>query len=110
MTGSLICRGIALPDLPATHGQNKATRHKLPEQKRNSNAMGYNYRWQKFRESFLRKNPLCVACRKAGIVKEATEVDHIVPHRGDMKLFWDTKNNVQGLCKNHHSAKTARGE
>ena len=108
--GSLTWRGSALPNLPTVHGRNNANKHKLPEQKRNSNAMGYNYRWQKFRESFLRKNSLCAECRKDGIVKEATEVDHIIPHRGDMKLFWDTKNNVQGLCKSHHSTKTARGE
>ena len=98
-----------MPDLPKSHGGNNATRHKLPEQKRNSNAMGYNYRWQKFRESFLRKNPLCVECRKNGKVVVATDVDHIVPHRGDMKLFW-LPGNVQGLCRSHHSEKTARGE
>ncbi|ETR05275.1 HNH endonuclease domain protein [Acinetobacter baumannii UH6907] len=28
-------------------------------------------------------------------------VDHIVPHRGDDKLFWDTKNH-QALCKLCH--------
>jgi len=34
-------------------------------------------------------------------------VDHIVPHRGDRALFWDTS-NWQPLCKPHHDAKTAR--
>jgi 5-methylcytosine-specific restriction protein A len=98
-----------LPDLPKSHGNNNATRHKLPEQKRNSNAMGYTYRWQKFRESFLKKNPLCVECKKNGIVTVATDVDHIIPHRGDMKIFWQPGNH-QALCRSHHSAKTARGE
>lgn len=37
---------------------------------------------------------------------DATEVDHIKPHRGDMVLFWD-ESNWQGLCRSHHSRKTA---
>lgn len=34
-------------------------------------------------------------------------VDHIIPHRGDKKLFWDER-NWQGLCKKHHDRKTAK--
>ena len=37
----------------------------------------------------------------------AKEVDHIIPHRGDMQLFWDVA-NWQGLCKSCHSKKTAQ--
>jgi 5-methylcytosine-specific restriction protein A len=37
----------------------------------------------------------------------ATVVDHIVPHRGNQKLFWDRK-NWQSLCKTHHDRKTAQ--
>jgi 5-methylcytosine-specific restriction protein A len=54
-------------------------------------------------------SPLCVLCRRAGDVVEATEVDHIVPHRGDPTLFWSLT-NVQPLCKRHHDEKSARGE
>lgn len=34
-----------------------------------------------------------------------TVVDHIVPHRGDQKLFWD-RSNWQPLCEHHHNVKT----
>lgn len=34
-------------------------------------------------------------------------VDHIIPHRGDMKLFWD-EDNWQSLCKHCHDVKTAK--
>lgn len=61
------------------------------------------------RSRALAGSPLCVMCRRAGDVVEATEVDHIVPHRGDPKLFWSFT-NVQPLCKSHHDEKTARGE
>jgi 5-methylcytosine-specific restriction protein A len=39
-------------------------------------------------------------------VTEATDVDHIKPHKGDMTLFWD-RTNWQSLCGPCHSAKTA---
>ena len=69
---------------------------------------GYDSRWQKARLSFLRAHPLCAECAKAGRYTAATVVDHIIPHRGDQKLFWDP-DNWQSLCKYHHDQKTARG-
>jgi len=75
-----------------------------------STKRGYNYRWQQARAFFLAEHPLCVDCEKEGRVGVATEVDHIVPHRGDMALFWASETNWQGLCKRHHSAKTAKGQ
>lgn len=66
---------------------------------------GYDYRWQKAREAFLWRNPMCAYCMRDGRAETATVVDHVVPHRGDKKLFWDRK-NWQPLCKPHHDAKT----
>lgn len=63
-------------------------------------------RWRRLRLIVLRDNPLCVHCTQAGLVTQATEVDHIVPHKGDERLFWDVE-NLQGLCKPCHSKKTA---
>ncbi len=67
-----------------------------------SAARGYARRWRKARAAFLRKNPLCVMCRAEGKTREAHVVDHIIPHKGDRKLFWD-RSNWQGLCTAHHS-------
>ena len=61
----------------------------------------YNRRWQKARLSFLRKHPLCSMCNQLGVAKAATVVDHIIPHRDNHKLFWDTA-NWQALCKPCH--------
>lgn len=33
-------------------------------------------------------------------------VDHIIPHKGDMELFWD-RNNWQAMAKECHDKKTA---
>ena len=71
-----------------------------------SHKRGYGKRWQAARKGWIAKNPLCVMCLTEGRTTAAAEVDHIIPHRGDMKLFWDRK-NWQSLCKTHHSRKTA---
>lgn len=71
-----------------------------------STQRGYGYRWQQARAGYLRKHPLCVHCEAAGRFTVATDLDHTVPHKGDMVLFWDA-GNWQGLCKPCHSVKTA---
>lgn len=69
-------------------------------ERRNSAERGYNSAWNKARVGYLKMHPLCVKCGEP-----ATEVDHIIPHRGDMKLFWDSS-NWQSLCHRCHSRKT----
>ena len=74
---------------------------------------GYGARWQKARAAFLAAHPLCVNCKRNGRLTPARVVDHIVPHRGDMSLFWD-ESNWQPLCDftsqyNCHGTKTGKG-
>jgi 5-methylcytosine-specific restriction enzyme A len=63
----------------------------------------YNYKWQQARAGYLKKHPLCVHHEKMGRVVAATVVDHKIPHKGDMTLFWDSK-NWQSLCKTCHDS------
>ena len=51
---------------------------------------GYDGKWQRESKAFLAlpQNKLC-AC---GCGRAANMVDHIIPHRGDRKLFWDRAN------------------
>lgn len=74
-----------------------------------STARGYNYRWQKAREKFLRANPLCEYCQRDGRLTAATVVDHKIPHRGDQQLFWDEANWAP-LCSHCHSSVKQREE
>lgn len=61
----------------------------------------YNSRKWKIRSKRFRyKNPDCVKC---GAPSEVT--DHIVPHRGDLELFWD-QDNWQALCQVCHGKKS----
>ncbi|NBE05941.1 HNH endonuclease [Rhodobacter sp. CCP-1] len=64
-------------------------------------------RWKDESKAYLCRHPNCAECARDGLVVAAREVDHIVPHRGDPKLFWK-RSNWQGLCKPCHSRKTAR--
>lgn len=73
-----------------------------------ADARGYNAEWRRARKAFLQKHPLCAECRQVGRLTPATVVDHIIPHRGDRKLFWD-ENNWQPLCKDCHDRKTGTG-
>ena len=67
----------------------------------------YDKYWWRARNAFLAdpNNALCVEHKRLGRIVPATTVDHIIPHRGDLKLFWD-QNNWQSLCTSCHSKKT----
>lgn len=73
----------------------------------NTTQRGYGWRWQRARLGFLRRYPLCRTCENDGRTEVACVVDHIVPHKGDMVLFWD-RSNWQPLCVSCHNAKTAK--
>jgi 5-methylcytosine-specific restriction protein A len=66
--------------------------------------------WQATSRSILARDRLCCLCRTAF----AEVCDHRTParvyvsqHGGDLQVFFD-ENNLQGLCKRCHDAKTAR--
>ena len=58
---------------------------------------GYTTAWDRARKGFLAKHPLCVCCLAHGHVCAAGVVDHIIPHRGDMEVFWRSQ-DWQALC------------
>jgi 5-methylcytosine-specific restriction enzyme A len=72
---------------------------------------GYDAKWRKARLTYLSRpdNVCCRACKALGIYTEATVVDHVIPHRGNTQLFWDTS-NWQPLCAPCHDEKTKQGE
>ena len=67
----------------------------------------YGRPWRRLREAHLRDNPYCVECLLEGTRRIGEQVDHIVPHRGDLELMRDPF-NLQTLCDRHHGQKTAR--
>ena len=60
-------------------------------------------RLQAIRARHFRHQPLCVVCDTKGVVRLATELDHVVPlHKGGL----DEDSNRQGLCADCHEDKT----
>lgn len=71
--------------------QAERERKQLVERHRPSAAKrGYDGKWQRESKAFLALpgNGIC-AC---GCGRVSNMVDHRVPHKGDMKLFWDRNN------------------
>lgn len=68
---------------------------------------GYTHRWATYRKKFLKTHTLCVMCLQLGKYTQATVVDHLKPHRGDNKLFWNPTNH-QALCKHCHDSHKQR--
>lgn len=66
-------------------------------------ARGYGHQWREARQVWLSQHPLCVFCEAVGRVTAASVVDHVIPHRGDARLFWD-RGNWQSLCASCHSS------
>jgi 5-methylcytosine-specific restriction enzyme A len=75
-----------------------------------STERGYTYRWQQESKAFLLEHPLCQCddCRDGELrVTVATVVDHHIPHRGDMMVFWD-RSNWRAMAKACHDRKTQK--
>lgn len=96
----------ALVHKGAVCARHKKERTRTTDARRGSaHARGYTRGWEKYRRWYLRRHPVCV---EPGCTYPATEVDHIIRHKGqDDPLFWDESNH-QALCKSCHSRKTGR--
>lgn len=81
---------------------------------------GYTARWVRESKLHLKRYPLCgmrpgnqdpvmSRCHELGQVTPAGQVDHVVPHRGDQRLFWDKQGNWQSLCRSCGSRKSQAG-
>jgi len=57
--------------------------------------------WRKARALYLQQHPLCEYCEARDIVEAAVLVDHKIPHRDDVRLFWD-RSNWAACCRPCH--------
>ena len=79
------------------NGADRERRQRAEANRPSASARGYGSKWREARAAFLASHPVCAFC---GAI--ATVVDHIVPHRGDLKLFW-RRSNWQPLCASCHN-------
>lgn len=61
----------------------------------------YDEQWAKYRLKFLAVNSRCYACGTTAKI-----VDHLLPHKGDIKLFKKLDNHIP-LCTSCHNRVTA---
>ncbi|MEL7513659.1 MAG: HNH endonuclease [Pseudomonadota bacterium] len=81
--------------------------------------------WLRLAEAHRLKEPLCRNCARRGFLNDGTrrsngapqrfkrlrtlQVDHIIPHKGDLALFYDPE-NLQSLCADCHARDKQREE
>jgi len=64
--------------------------------------------WKRLRLALLEREPLCRMCAATGHTTAATVADHVIPHRGDLELFFHGE--LQPLCATHHDGAKKRQE
>lgn len=69
----------------------------------------YDSRWKRESKAFIKANPFCQCdeCKRLNRLMQSEVTDHHIPHKGDIKLFWD-RSNWRALNKRCHDRKTAR--
>lgn len=78
--------------------------------KRKSDSFYWNTAWRRYREAYLRSDPerqLCAECRRRGMLRAGTVVDHVVPRSAGGDDFPGFE-GLQTLCVRHHNAKSGR--
>lgn len=77
------------------------------EARGSSTQQGYGATWRELRKLVLHEEPICRQCRneQPGPLRLSAEIDHIVPLK---QGGTNERANLQGLCKHHHSLKTAQ--
>lgn len=63
--------------------------------------------WKRFRRCYIATHPFCVECGKEGLLVPTEHVDHVVDRKAAPARAFDEE-NLQALCAQHHSQKTAR--
>lgn len=66
-------------------------------------------RWKQLRLGQLSRHPLCLRCQRMGRVVPARVAHHVVPHKGDPKLFFDAS-NLSSSCFDCHDVDEQRIE
>jgi 5-methylcytosine-specific restriction protein A len=84
-------------------------RRTFEQRRRTATGRGYTSQWTRRAALFRERYPFCgmrpgnrapvmSQCHDEGRFTLAAQVDHVVPHKGDLQLFWDEENNWQSLC------------
>ena len=107
------CRANRCPNLTTRkdkgycddHAAQRSNWYKHQHRRGSASKRGYGHLWRKLRKTILQRDDyLCVACKQAGRLTPATDVDHII---SKAKGGTDDPSNLQSLCRSCHQTKTA---
>lgn len=79
------------------------------EQRNGARARGYDGRWDKAAATFKAHRPWCLGCEAIGKRTRTELIDHVEPHKGDQRKFWNTA-LWQASCRWHHDVVKQRLE
>ena len=94
------------PAPPVTSGVDETvqeTKQRTDEQRARHRL--YDRKWQRRRIKQLQDSPWCAHCLEHGVYTPATDVHHVIPHRGDRSMFETSP--LESLCHSCHSRHTA---
>lgn len=100
------------PGCPALTREGYCAAHKPRQAQRRESAAWHGWYalpvWKDdLRPGQLLREPFCRECARRGDRTRATDVDHVVDHKGVWARFVD-RENLQSLCHSCHSRKTMR--
>jgi 5-methylcytosine-specific restriction protein A len=105
------CKYPGCPELVASgycakHGteNKKNLQSKKPVERDKDRQRLYDRNWQKIRNFHFRKYPWCEKCMDYKKYVSATDVHHVIPHKGNREIFY--KSPLQSLCHECHSKQT----
>jgi len=70
---------------------------------RKNSRLYHDTKWIAARSRYLAEHPHCLGCQAIGQQAQATVIDHIIPHFGNVARFWDVA-NWQPCCDWHHNS------
>jgi 5-methylcytosine-specific restriction protein A len=98
-----------MPVAPPRHTtpEQIAARKRRDAERWSTDAVNYDWQWQKLRKRHMQDFPLCEMCKDEGYIRAGEQVDHIVPVKSDPTKRLDPA-NLRTLCASHHSQRTAK--
>lgn len=84
----------------------KAEEKRYDEQRGSARQRGYDRAWEKLRNAYLQRHPLCERCERRGHVVPAEIIHHRIPiTEGGARL---DEANLEALCKTCHEREHGR--
>lgn len=100
--GELVRSGYCDKHKPAERSDRLAGQRDYNKRRAESDSLYGTQRWRKLSVAFKRRHPCCSECENNGLVRPTEIVDHIVPAKEDLSLFWEWS-NLRALCHDCHN-------